>query len=253
MIMDPILLLKQTNFSKFIWWKLKVNISCYKNETGFDLVTEVPANRLFRLIESNLSKKIFDKRARLFVQFFEDGYICWININNLIIERTDSMENQDFYYDQSYLKGKMKAILNWIQIQHNKSNEYLWGGTLGPNYDCSGLIQTAFYKQKIYIPRDSFQIKNFCMHLFDFPNNIDSLEMGDLLFFGNSRKCDHIGIYFKDGYYYHSSGKKKGRDGIGIDSLIDSPKDDQIALFYRSQLISAGRVCRSYRWDKTLR
>ena len=47
---DPISLFKQTNFSKTIWWKLKVNISGYQNETGNNLVTEIYKNRSFKLI-----------------------------------------------------------------------------------------------------------------------------------------------------------------------------------------------------------
>ena len=37
---NPISLFKQTNFSKTIWWQLKVNISGYQNETEDKLVTE---------------------------------------------------------------------------------------------------------------------------------------------------------------------------------------------------------------------
>ena len=37
---NPISLFKQTNFSKTIWWKVKVNISGYQNETEDKLVTE---------------------------------------------------------------------------------------------------------------------------------------------------------------------------------------------------------------------
>ncbi len=42
----PISLFKQTNFSKTIWWKLKVNISGYQNETEDKLVTEIFKNRI---------------------------------------------------------------------------------------------------------------------------------------------------------------------------------------------------------------
>ena len=51
--------------------------------------------------------------------------------------------------------------------------------------------------------------------------------------------------------YYHSSGKNFGRNGIGLDTL-KQPKD-KISLHYKSKLISAGRVVRNYRWDKTIR
>ena len=127
----------------------------------------------------------------------------------------------------------------------------MWGGTLGPDYDCSGLIQTAFLRHKIFIPRDSYQMKNFCKHLFDFPGNIKNLKMGDLLFFGTHSKCNHVAIYFKDGLYFHSSGKDYGRNGIALDSLNDI--NDPISSHYSSQLISAGRVTRSYKWNKTIR
>ena len=133
----------------------------------------------------------------------------------------------------------------------DRTNEYLWGGTLGPNFDCSGLIQTAFLKHGINIPRDSYQIKSFCKHLFYHKESYKDLRPGDLLFFGNEEKCDHIGIYKGDGLYYHSSGKDFGRNGIGLDTLKKS--NDKISLHYKSKLISAGRVVRNYRWDRTIR
>ena len=121
----------------------------------------------------------------------------------------------------------------------------------GPNFDCSGLIQTAFLKHQIHIPRDSFQIKSFCKHLLYYKESYAALRPGDLLFFGNEEKCDHIGIYKGDGLYYHSSGRDFGRNGIGLDTLKKS--NDKISLHYKSKLISAGRVVRNYRWDRTIR
>ena len=64
-------------------------------------------------------------------------------------------------------------------------------------------------------------------------------------------KCDHVGIYKGDGLYYHSSGIDYGRNGIGIDTLKET--NDKISLHYQSKLISAGRVIRSYGWNKTIR
>ena len=149
------------------------------------------------------------------------------------------------------IQAKIPLILNWIQDQSKVKNIYLWGGTLGPNFDCSGLIQTAFLNHEIYIPRDSYQINFFCRHLFNFKEKNKSLKKGDILFFGNKNKCDHVGIYKGDGFYYHSSGKDYGRNGIGIDTLKDT--NDKISLHYQSKLISAGRITRSYRWNKSIR
>ena len=247
---NPISLFKQTNFSKTIWWKLKVNISGYQNETEDQLVTEIFKNRVFRLIYPNKYQNN-DKFSRILVQLYEDGYICWINLHGLIIEKYELRKTENFKKKSSFIRDQIPSILKWINDQAKCTNEYLWGGTLGPNFDCSGLIQTAFFKHNIYIPRDSYQIKSFCKHLFNFEESYAIIEPGDLLFFGCKGKCDHIGIYKGDGLYYHSSGKKFGRNGIGLDTLKKS--NDKISSHYKSKLISAGRVIRSYRWDKTIR
>ena len=246
---DPISLFKQTNFSNTIWWKVKINISGYQNESENNLVTEIFKNRIFRLVYPSFYQ--YKKQlSRIFVQFFEDGYICWIDIEKLLIEKFD-FKNSFFETDEISIQKKIPLILNWIKNQYSVNNKYLWGGTLGPNFDCSGLIQTAFLKHQIYIPRDSYQIKNFCRHLFNFTEKKYSLKKGDILFFGNKKKCDHVGIYKGEGLYYHSSGVDNGRNGIGIDTLKDT--NDKISLYYQSKLISAGRIIRSYRWNKTIR
>ena len=190
------------------------------------------------------------KLSRILVQFYEDGYICWIDLDNLSIEKFDGT-NKFIEFDEIYIQKKIPLILNWIKDQSKVKNKYLWGGTLRPNFDCSGLIQTAFLNHQIYIPRDSYQIKSFCRHLFNFTKNKYSLKKGDILFFGSKKECDHVGIYKGDGSYYHSSGIDYGRNGIGIDTLKKT--NDKISLHYQSKLISAGRVIRSYRWDKAIR
>ena len=246
---DPISLFKQTNFSNTIWWKVKINISGYQNETKNNLVTEIVKNRIFRLIYPSLHQSK-NKLSRILVQFYEDGYICWIDLEKLFIDKFD-FKNSFIESDDILIQKNIPLILNWIKNQSKVKNKYLWGGTLGPNFDCSGLIQTAFLNHKIYIPRDSFQIKSFCRHLFNFSENKYSLKKGDILFIGNRNKCDHVGIYKGDGFYYHSSGSDYGRNGIGIDTLEET--NDKISLHYQSKLISAGRIFRSLRWDKVIR
>ncbi len=247
---DPISLFKQTNFSKTIWWRLKVNISGYQNETENKLVTEIFKNRIFKLLYPNIHQQS-QNFSRILVQLYEDGYVCWINLDGLMIEKCELRKSDNINHEYSFIKQKVPLILKWIKDKAELTNEYLWGGTLGPNFDCSGLIQTAFLKHHIYLPRDSYQIKSFCKHLFYFNESHTAIQPGDLLFFGNKEKCDHIGIYKGDGLYYHSSGSEFGRNGIGLDTIKES--NDKVSLHYQSKLISAGRVVRRYRWDRTIR
>tara|TARA_B100000900_G_C20555396_1_gene706599 strand:+ start:206 stop:961 length:756 start_codon:yes stop_codon:yes gene_type:complete len=251
--MKTLSLFKQTNFSNTIWWKVKINIAGYKNETGNELVTEILKNRIFRIVETNLNEKHWLNKSRILIQCFEDGYICWVDIDDLVIEKNEINKDRLIMIDKSFIQKQIPIIMDWIQSESKKPNFYLWGGTAGPNYDCSGLIQTAFLRNKINVPRDSFQLKNFCEHLFNFPGDISSLQMGDILFFGEGKYCNHVGIYCSEGQYYHSSGRDNGRDGIALDSLLDQKNSDRVSNYYRSRLISAGRVTKSYLWNKTIR
>ena len=131
---NPISLFKQTNFSKTIWWKLKINISGYQNETEDKLVTEIFKNRIFRLIYPNFYQNIH-KFSRILVQLFEDGYICWINLDGLIIEKYELNKTENSKKEHFFIKDKVNSILKWIKDQSELNNEYLWGGTLGPNFD----------------------------------------------------------------------------------------------------------------------
>jgi cell wall-associated NlpC family hydrolase len=117
-------------------------------------------------------------------------------------------------------------------------NRYLWGGTLGPDYDCSGLVQAAFAASGIWLPRDSYQQEAFCSSL---PR--ETLLPGDLIFFG-LEKVDHVALYLGDNHYIHSSGRETGRNGIGIDILADT--GDEIGRYYFRRARGFGRVTRGY-------
>ena len=122
---DTISLFKQTNFAKTIWWRLKVNISGYQNETENKLVTEIFRNRIFKLLYPNIHQQS-QNFSRILIQLYEDGYICWINLDGLIIEKyelrkTDYLKNEHFN-----IKDKVPSILKWIKYQSKLTNEYLW-------------------------------------------------------------------------------------------------------------------------------
>ncbi len=51
--------------------------------------------------------------------------------------------------------------------------------------------------------------------------DMTELKLGDLIFFGTSKKATHVGLYLGDCYSLHSSGKDQGRNGIGIDQLSE--------------------------------
>lgn len=79
---------------------------------------------------------------------------------------------------------------------------YLWGGTSSLAPDCSGFTQIAFKAAGMLLPRDTYmQVK--C------GEEVASLEdavPGDLIFFGNNGRVNHVAIYLGNYRIIHSSG-----------------------------------------------
>jgi cell wall-associated NlpC family hydrolase len=121
-------------------------------------------------------------------------------------------------------------------------NEYLWGGTVAPNYDCSGLMQAAFASVGVWIPRDAYQ-----QEAFGEPITLEEIQIGDLIFFGNPTKATHVGIYIGSGEYIHSSGKEHGHNGIAVSGIVNAIAElDKVSQWYASQLRGAVRITKCY-------
>lgn len=79
---------------------------------------------------------------------------------------------------------------------------YLWGGTSSLAPDCSGFTQIAFTAAGLLIPRDtSMQIKYG-----EAVPSIKEARRGDLIFYGNNGRVNHVAIYLGEGKIIHSSG-----------------------------------------------
>ena len=79
---------------------------------------------------------------------------------------------------------------------------YQWGGLSSKGMDCSGLVRMAYAAQGRLLPRDAWQQAQLGREV-----PADSLQAGDLLFFGNAGtgRITHVAIYDRDGMYVHSS------------------------------------------------
>ncbi len=108
------------------------------------------------------------------------------------------------------------------------------GGTVAPNYDCSGLMQAAFASVGISIPRDAYQQEAFAEAV-----TLEEMQIGDLIFFGNPTKATHVGIYIGNDEYIHSSGKEHGHNGIEISQLAGL---DPVSQWYAKQLRGTARI-----------
>jgi cell wall-associated NlpC family hydrolase len=182
------------------------------------------------------------------IVLYEDDYSGWISPEGL---ETLQVAANPYIAPQpstAEIQARVPAAIAFAQAAMTQPNTYLWGGTVGPNYDCSGLVQHAFSSQGIWLPRDAYQQEAFVQPLensSDHPEDLVSLlEPGNLIFFGTPLKATHVAIYLGDSAYIHSSGIAQGRNGIGIDKLSD--QGDQVSRTYYAQVRGAGRVVRSY-------
>ena len=114
---------------------------------------------------------------------------------------------------------------------------YLWGGTSAKGTDCSGFVQSVFFRNGLILQRDASLQALHGMNI-DISDGYDRLKKGDLLFFGSRVNSNphvtHVAIYLGNKEYINSSGR------VMINSL-DSTRADFVS--YRlSSLLSAKRI-----------
>ena len=243
-------LLTKASFFVGSLWKLRRNIDAFKNENSEELATQAKIGRAFQLLEDLKIDFKNKKIDRVKVRLLEDDYTCWFEFSELVhnASRIESWNPELFTKEK--IITKIPEILNWARAAKEIGNKYLWGGTIGPDFDCSGLVQSAFASSGIWIPRDAYQQEKFCKNIsLNIEYLSEKLIPGDLLFFGSAEKCTHVGLHIENGFYIHSSGVSNGHNGIGIDELFPQELGN-IASFYRSQFRSAGRVISCYQSRK---
>ncbi|MEO1519929.1 MAG: C40 family peptidase [Cyanobacteria bacterium J06633_2] len=215
------------------------DLNLYDSPQLNSLATQAAAGRQLRV--TAVTSTSGDEHS-IPVTLCEDDYPGWIAVDDL-----SSLEKAEVTYHSIPVNGtdicdRLPRVIRYVHGAMERPNHYLWGGTIGPNYDCSGLMQAAFVSVGVWIPRDAYQ-----QHAFTQPISLEEAAPGDLVFFGNEQRITHVGLYLGDRRYIHSSGKEIGRNGIGIDELSDAA--GQVSQAYLKQFKGIGRVTRAYVHD----
>lgn len=221
-------------------WRLLRPLPGWSSRIGSGLATEVAAGRRLRLLED-----VRTAHGRVRVRLLEDGYPCWLEIAALRHQAEPCGLPTLPRLPEGAIAARLPQVLGFAEQALGQPNRYLWGGTLGPDFDCSGLVQTAFAQAGIWLPRDAYLQERFCRPVAVRAAATMLLRPGDLLFFGTPRRCTHVALHLGEGRYLHSSGREHGRDGLGVDDLHPS-NPDPVAGHYRAELRGAGRVIRSH-------
>jgi cell wall-associated NlpC family hydrolase len=208
------------------------NLNIYDSPECIRLSTQAATGRNLKITSDH-------QNTAIEVRLCEDNYPGWLSVQDLQFLQPTETRYQTQFISAAEIQQHIPAIIAFTQTAKQQDNYYLWGGTVAPNYDCSGLMQAAFKSVGVWLPRDAYQQEAFTQII-----DIKELQPGDLIFFGTPQKATHVGLYLGNNCYIHSSGKEQGRNGIGIDQL--SEQGDKVSQAYYQQLRGAGRVVKSY-------
>lgn len=85
-------------------------------------------------------------------------------------------------------------------------NPYVYGGTsLTNGADCSGFVQSVYKQFGVEIPRTSASQSGSGKSV-----SLDNLKEGDLIFYSNGSRVNHVAMYIGGGQVVHASSPKTG-------------------------------------------
>ena len=215
-----------------IEYRCSTDLNIYDSPECKRLATQAKLGRQLRIVSPSGDTSV-DVCLR------EDDYPGWLKMEDMCYLEPADTPYGPIAVSWPEIQAKLPLVIAFTQQAMQVPNFYLWGGTIGPNYDCSGLMQAAFSAYGVWLPRDAYQQEAFLEKI-----AIADLQPGDLVFFGSKQKATHVGLYLGNNSYIHSSGEKNGRNGIGIDLL--SEDGDAVSQHYYRELRGAGRVIKSY-------
>jgi cell wall-associated NlpC family hydrolase len=209
------------------------NLNLYDSSDCQKLATQASEGRRLQVISSVRGNNAIK------IRLCEDDYEAWLPAEKIGQLQPTETKYKAIAVSRAEIEPKLPQLIDFTKKAMQKPNYYLWGGTVAPNYDCSGLMQAAFASIGVWLPRDSYQQQAFTQKI-----SLEELRSGDLIFFGQE-KVNHVALHLGNLDYIHSSGKEMGNNGIGINKLCDG--ENEVNRNYYQIFWSCGRVISSYK------
>lgn len=112
---------------------------------------------------------------------------------------------------------------------------YLWGGVTPNGVDCSGLAQSVYWIHGVALPRDSDMQADVGDEVVP-GDDWSGLRPGDLLFFADGPRVDHVAISLGESHIIHSSASNGGVEVNDLAGELDVERG------LRSAFVTARRL-----------
>lgn len=112
------------------------------------------------------------------------------------VNTTINIDGQNYKFDGSGIATNRTQLINKLiaVVKGQLGKPYVYGAS-GPNaFDCSGLVQYAYKQIGITLPRTTTGQQNVGTAI-----SLSSVQVGDLLFWGNYGSPYHVAIYVGNG------------------------------------------------------
>lgn len=153
----------------------QINLDLFNSPECKELATQAAKGRHLCIIAADAVKNVLQ------VQLCEDQYQAWLPVHQLNALQPAEQKYQPIPVSRDEIEKRLPDVIAFIEKAMNTPNHYLWGGTVAPNYDCSGLIQAGFAAFGIWLPRNSYQQEAFTQRILR-----EELLPGDLIFLENN-------------------------------------------------------------------
>lgn len=132
----------------------------------------------------------------------DEGYVSsdYVDIS---VELAKAQTMTEVRYGQGVSDVRVSLVQYATQFV---GNPYVWGGTsLTRGADCSGFVLSVFANYGISLPHSSGAQSNCGARI-----SASEAKPGDLFFYGNGSRINHVAIYIGNGQVVHASSPKSG-------------------------------------------
>ena len=132
----------------------------------------------------------------------EEGYVAseYVNVSN---ELKTALTITEALYGEGVTDVRI-ALCEFAK--QYVGNRYVWGGTsLTKGADCSGFVLSVFRNYGVSLPHSSVAQANCGTRI-----SVSEAQPGDLIFYGNGKRINHVAIYIGGGRVVHASNPRTG-------------------------------------------